>query len=77
MRTVRLVIPSAILSVGFLFFTSSVCGTQEYAKKEKKSCTYCHGKVVKDQAEMVKNLKPIGTCYKDNDHSLAKCSPKK
>jgi hypothetical protein len=31
-------------------------------EKEKKSCTYCHGKVVKDQAEMVKNLKPVGTC---------------
>ena len=77
MRRMQLVIPSAILGVVFLVFTSSIHGTQAYAKKEKKGCTYCHGKVVKDQAEMVKNLKPVGTCYKDSDHSLAKCSPKK
>jgi hypothetical protein len=51
-------------------------GTPEFAQKEKKSCTFCHAKVTSDKAEMVKNLNATGTCYKDNDHSLAKCGPK-
>jgi hypothetical protein len=44
----------------------------DYAKKEKKAFNFCHTKVATDKAEMVKNLN-TGTCYKDNDHSLAKC----
>lgn len=74
MRTLKLGIPAAILTAGFLFFTSSMYGTADYAKKEKKSCTTCHAKMVSDKAEMAKNLNTTGTCYKDNDHSLAKCS---
>ena len=74
---IKLVIPTVILAAGFLLCTSSVYGTTQYGKKEKKSCTYCHMKVVSDKAAMAKNLKPVGTCYKDNDHSLAKCSPSK
>jgi len=77
MRAIKLVIPAGILAAGFLAFTSPTYGTSAYGKKEKKSCTYCHAKVVKDKAEMVKNLNAAGTCYKDNDHSLAKCAPQK
>ena len=34
--------------------------------------------MVPDKAEMNKNLNAVGTCYKDNEHSLAKCAvPKK
>ena len=51
-------------------------GTPEYAKKEKKSCTTCHTKVSSDKTEMIKSLNATGTCYKDNDHSLAKCATK-
>jgi len=75
MRTIRLVIPAAILAGGFLVCSTSMYGTAEYAKKEKKSCTYCHAKMVADKAEMTKNLNTTGSCYKDNDHSLAKCAP--
>ena len=78
MSTMKLAIPSAVLLGGILVCTSSMFGTAEYAKKEKKACTTCHVKMSADKAEMAKNLNATGTCYKDNDHSLAKCEvPKK
>ena len=78
MRTMKLIIPTCVLLSGFAVCTSSVYGKQEYAKKEKKSCTFCHAKAVSDKAEMEKNLTTTGACYKDNEHSLAKCeAPKK
>jgi len=77
MRRMKVVVPSAVLAAGFLISVSSINATPEYAKKEKKSCTFCHIKVEKDKAVMTKNLKPAGTCYQENDHSLAKCSASK
>jgi hypothetical protein len=77
MHSLKTVIPAAILMAGFLICTTSMKGTPDYAKKEKKSCTFCHGKMSTDKAEMAKNLNTAGTCYKDNDHSLAKCEPAK
>ena len=74
--SLKLLAPSAILLAGFVLSTSSVYGTPEYAKKEKKTCTNCHAKVVSDKAEMAKNLNDTGNCYKSNDHSLAKCASK-
>ena len=77
MPSMKLVLPSAILAIGFLASMPSINATQEYGKKEKKSCTHCHTKVQEDKTEMVKNLTEVGTCYKDNAHSLSKCSPSK
>jgi ferredoxin len=78
MRAIKIVIPSAIVLGGLLLSTFSLFGTPEYGKKEKKACTACHVKVVSDKAEMAKNLNATGTCYKGNEHSLAKCAaPKK
>jgi hypothetical protein len=74
MSLIKLVIPGVILLGGFLVCTVSVYGTPHYPKKEKKSCTNCHAKVT-SKDEMAKNLNSIGTCYKENDHSLAKCAP--
>ena len=74
MSPTKVLISSVILAGGLLISVPSIKATPEYGKKEKKSCTYCHMKVVKDKVEMSKNLKAVGTCYKDNDHSLAKCS---
>jgi hypothetical protein len=76
MRTIKLAVPAAILATGFLICTSASYGTQEYSKKEKKSCTFCHAKATA-KAEMAKNLNAVGTCYKDNEHSLATCSAAK
>jgi len=77
MSATKVVIPATILLGGFLVCTWPTYGTPEYAKKEKKSCTYCHDKVAAKE-EMPKNLNAAGTCYKDNNHSLASCAaPKK
>ena len=44
----------------------------EYAKKEGKSCAFCHVKPGQ------KELNDTGKCYAKNNHSLAKCeAPKK
>jgi hypothetical protein len=77
MPLMRLVLPSAVLATGFLASMSSIYATSEYGKKEKKSCTFCHTKVTKNKTEMTKNLKSVGTCYKDNAHSLVNCAPSK
>jgi hypothetical protein len=76
-NSLKIAIPSAVLVAGFLTCTSISFGTPEFAKKEKKGCGYCHAKTVPDKAEMAKNLNDTGTCYKDNGHSLAKCSAPK
>jgi hypothetical protein len=76
MRAAKLIIPAAIVAGGLFVCTSSMTGTPEFAKKEKKSCTTCHAKVSGNKDEMVKNLNATGTCYKDNEHSLAKCNTK-
>jgi hypothetical protein len=39
-------------------------GKAEYAKKEGKSCTFCH------PAGKFKELTPAGEYYKDHNHSL-------
>ena len=74
MRTLKLVVPAGIVAAGILLCTSVSYGTMEYSKKEKQACTVCHVKV--GAAEAMKkdpNLTDTGKCYKDNDHSLAKC----
>ena len=71
MGVLKLAIPSAILMAGFLVCTTASFGKPEYAKKEGKTCVYCHVKAG------AKDLNDVGKCYK-TDHSLAKCAePKK
>jgi len=70
MRVLKLALPAAILMTGFLLCTTASYGTQDYAKKEKKSCTFCHTKMVADKAEMAKNQTDAGKYYKAHDHSL-------
>jgi len=77
MSALKLIVPASVLMAGFVLCTSVTYGTPEYAKKEKKACNYCHTKVSSDKAAMEKDLTANGTCYKDNDHSLAKCEPPK
>lgn len=70
MRVLKLVLPAVILMTGFLVCTTASYGTPEYAKKEKKGCTFCHAKMVSDKAEMAKNQTEAGKYYKDHNHSL-------
>jgi hypothetical protein len=70
MRLLKLAVPSVILMAGFLVCTTASYGTPEYAKKEKKTCTFCHTKMVADKVEMAKNPTDAGKYYKDHNHSL-------
>jgi hypothetical protein len=79
MRSIKLVIPALLVMGGFLVCTTATYGTPTYAKKEGKDgqmmkCTVCHNKVgAPDAMKKDPNLTDTGKCYKDNDHSLAKC----
>ena len=70
MRSLKLVVPSVLLTAGFLVCTTASYGTPEYMKKEKKACTFCHVKVSSDKTEMAKNQTDAGKYYKEHDHSL-------
>ena len=67
MRAIKVALPAAILMAGFLVCTSATYGKPEYSKKESKACAYCHTKMGS------KELNDTGKCYKDSEHSLAKC----
>ncbi len=77
MRALKLVLPTVVLTTGFLVCTTATYGKPEYAKAEKKGCTFCHGKMVTDKAEMAKNLNDAGNYYKSHDHKLDGYTPKK
>lgn len=65
MRLLKVLVALAILS-GALASISTA--KPEYAKKESKTCKYCHVTPGKP------DLNDTGKCYKANDHSLAKCT---
>jgi hypothetical protein len=73
MRALKLIVPAALLSAGFMICTTASYGKPEYMKKEGvKSCMVCHSKV-EGKDGMAKNLNATGQCYKENNHSLATC----
>ncbi len=57
----KLVLPASLLMTGFLVCTTATYGKPDYAKTEKKACTFCHGKIEPDKAAMPKNLNDAGT----------------
>lgn len=67
MRYVKLL---AVFVFSLIIVASFSLAKPEYAKKEGKNCVTCHVKVGS------KDLNDVGKCYKDNDHSLAKCGDK-
>jgi hypothetical protein len=64
MRTIKLVLPAAILMSGFLLCTTAGLGRPQYAQKEKKGCTFCHVKAGS------KDLNDTGKYYQEHNHSL-------
>jgi hypothetical protein len=68
MRKVQLAVPLLVLA-GFIFCTATSSAKPEYAKKESKTCTFCHSKVEAKDA-MPKNLTEAGKYYASHDHSL-------
>jgi len=64
-RTLKVVIPAGIFTMGLLVSTTSLTFAKpEYSKKEKKPCTLCHVKAGS------KDLNDTGKYYKDHNHSL-------
>ena len=76
MRVWKLVLPATFLMIGFLVCTTATYGKPDYAKKEKKSCTFCHGKIDPDKDGMAKNLNDAGKYYQAHDHKLDGYMPK-
>ncbi len=74
MKTLKVVLPAAILAAGFLVCTTSSYGKPEYAKKESKPCGYCHAVKGIPTKDTAKDFTDAGKCYAKNDHSLAKCA---
>lgn len=69
MRFVKLV---SVFVFVFIMVASFSLAKPEYMKKEGvKSCAVCHVKAGS------KDLNEVGKCYKENDHSMAKCGDKK
>ena len=64
MKLFRVLVGLAILSGSMISISNAL---PKYATKEGKKCVYCHVKMGS------KDLNDTGKCYKDNDHSLAKC----
>ena len=71
-RNMKIAISSSILLIGLMMSTMLSFAKPEYSKKENTPCTTCH------VTQGKKDLNATGTCYKENNHSLAKCEvPKK
>jgi hypothetical protein len=70
MRAANLAVAAAILIMGLFVCSTRSYGEPEYAKKEKKQCTFCHFKVVGNKKEMAKNQNEAGKYYKDHNHSF-------
>ena len=68
----KLFVSGLVLLSGLLLSTTLSFGKPEYSKKESGAkCTVCHTAMGK------KDLNDTGKCYKENNHSLAKCDVKK
>lgn len=69
-RFLQLSVPGAALAAGLWINMLPVSATPDYAKSEKKACTFCH------PAGKMKELTDAGKYYKDNNHSLKGYEPK-
>jgi hypothetical protein len=66
MRLLKVLIATSILCGSLLTLATA---KPEYAKKEGKTCTFCHTKMGSAEV-MAKSLTDAGKYYKEHDHSL-------
>jgi hypothetical protein len=71
MKLFKFAAPALVLVLGMTVYPTKSFGKAEYAKKEKKACTYCHVKAGS------KDLNDAGNYYKDHNHSLEGYTAKK
>jgi hypothetical protein len=70
MKSAKLSLSAALLATGFVLTALPAFATVDFAKKEKKACTYCHVKMGS------KDLNDVGKCYQKNKNSLKGCEEK-
>ena len=71
LKILKNMLPAAVLIAGVWISVTPSYGKPEYAKKEKKGCTYCHVAAGK------KDLNDAGKYYAAHDHSLDGYTPAK
>jgi hypothetical protein len=69
MKALKFAVPMLPLVAGLLFNSVASFATPAYAKKEGKSCTFCHVKMGS------KELNAAGNFYKEHNHSLEGYKP--
>ena len=68
LKTLKFVLPCAIVGAGLLLTSVQSNATPAYAKKEGGAkCTVCHVTMGK------KDLNDTGKCYQSHDHKLDSC----
>lgn len=70
MKTFKFAAPALVLAMGLAVSTTSSFAKPEFAKKEGKTCTFCHVKMGS------KDLNDGGKYYKEHNHSLEGYKPK-
>ncbi len=71
MKALKYFVPAAILALGVAITATNTQAKPEYAKKEGKTCVYCHVKAGS------KDLNDAGKYYKEHNHSLVGYQPPK
>lgn len=67
MRALKSMLPAVLLGAGIVVCVTASYATSDIAKKEKKSCTFCHAKVAPaDKEGMKKNLNDAGKYYQSH-----------
>jgi hypothetical protein len=64
LNLIKYTVPALIVIGGFWAGMTPSYGKPDYAKAEKKGCTFCHVKTGS------KDLNDAGKYYQDHDHSL-------
>ena len=62
MKSLKVIIPATVLSIGFLLCSTVSYGKADYTKATKKACVYCHV----DAQKAPKELKEAGKYYQEH-----------
>lgn len=64
MKLFKFAVPALVLALGMTVLPTKSFGKAEFARKEKKTCTFCHSKAGS------KELNDAGKYYKEHKNSL-------
>jgi hypothetical protein len=66
MKHLKLALPAAILTGGFLVCSIATYGKPEYTKETKKACSFCHTVAVPKDADSAKSLTDAGKYFQEH-----------